>query len=86
MTFDDGLVEGVGSENSTRGRSFLFCSLGIFAGTGLGRHFTLRVPENELIALNVPLDPLARVEQYAHHASVLHGQVERPARRAGHRR
>lgn len=58
MTFDNGLVEGVGSENSTRGRSFLFFALGVFAGTGLGRHFTLRVPENGLIALNVPLDPL----------------------------
>lgn len=58
MTFDDGLVEGVGSENSTRGRSFLFFALGVFAGTGLGRRFTLRIPENGLIALNVPLDPL----------------------------
>lgn len=58
MTFDNGLVEGVGSENSTRGRSFLFFALGVFAGTGLGRRFTLRVPENGLIALNVPLDPL----------------------------
>jgi len=58
MTFNDGLVEGVGSENSTRGRSFLFFALGAFAGTGLGAHFTLRVPENGLIALNVPLDPL----------------------------
>lgn len=58
MNFPDGLVEGVGSENTTRGRSFLFFALGIFAGTGLGRPFTLRVPENGLIALNVPLDPL----------------------------
>lgn len=58
MTFMDGLVEGVGSENSTRGRSFLFFALGVFAGTGLGRRFALRVPENGLIALNVPLDPL----------------------------
>ncbi len=58
MTFNDGLVEGVGSENSTRGRSFLFFALGAFAGSGLGHHFTLRVPENGLIALNVPLDPL----------------------------
>lgn len=58
MTFRKGLVEGVGSENSTRGRSFLFFALGVFAGTGLGRRFTLRVPENGLIALNVPLDPL----------------------------
>lgn len=58
MTFDDGLVEDVGSENSTRGRSFLFFALGVFAGTGLRHRFTLRVPENGLIALNVPLDPL----------------------------
>ena len=58
MTFKDGLVEDVGSENSTRGRSFLFFALGVFAGTGLGSAFSLRVPENGLIALNVPLDPL----------------------------
>lgn len=58
MTFDDGLIANVGSENSTRGRSFLFFALGVFAGTGLGGAFTLRVPENGLIALNVPLDPL----------------------------
>jgi hypothetical protein len=58
MTFKRGLVAGVGPENSTRGRSFLFFALGVFAGTGLGRRFVLRVPENGLIALNVPLDPL----------------------------
>ncbi|CAJ0807480.1 hypothetical protein LMG19083_04569 [Ralstonia psammae] len=58
MTFMDGLVEGVRSESSTRGRSFLFFALGVFAGSGLGRRFVLRVPENGLIALNVPLDPL----------------------------
>jgi len=58
MTFKKGLVADVGSEDSTRGRSFLFFALGVFAGTGLGRRFVLRVPENGLIALNVPLDPL----------------------------
>jgi hypothetical protein len=58
MVFANGLVEGVHSENSTRGRSFLFFALGVFAGTGTGSDFVLRVPENGLIALNVPLDPL----------------------------
>ncbi len=71
----------VGSENSTRGRSFLFFALGVFAGTGLGNGFVLRVPENGLIALNVPLDPLRLgSEQHSYHASVLHGALERPAR------
>lgn len=50
------LVSGVGSEDTTRGRSFLFFALGIFAGTGIKNPFLLRVPENGLIALNVPLD------------------------------
>ena len=58
ITFPSDLVHGVASENSTRGRSFLFFALGVFAGTGLGADFVLRVPENGLIALNVPLDPL----------------------------
>ena len=58
MLFPTDLVQGVSSENSTRGRSFLFFALGVFAGTGLETDFVLRVPENGLIALNVPLDPL----------------------------
>jgi hypothetical protein len=58
MTFGGGLVDGVESESTTRGRSFLFFSLGVAAGAGLGKKFVLRVPENGLIALNVPLDRL----------------------------
>ena len=45
-------------EKTTRARSFLFFSLGVLAGSGLKNNFILRVPENGLIALNVPLDPL----------------------------
>jgi hypothetical protein len=48
----------VSTEKTTRGRSFLFFSIGVFAGSGFSNPFTLRVPENGLIALNVPLDPL----------------------------
>jgi hypothetical protein len=58
MAFPDGLVAGSAGENTTRGRSFLFFALGAFAGTGLNRPFTLKCPENGLIAINVPLDPL----------------------------
>ncbi|MEO0484988.1 MAG: Qat anti-phage system QueC-like protein QatC [Pseudomonadota bacterium] len=58
MTFGDGLIDGVESESTTRGRSFLFFSLGVAAGVGLEKEFVLRVPENGLIALNVPLDRL----------------------------
>ncbi len=58
MSFESGLVPDVGSEDSTRGRSFLFFSLGVAAGVALGKPFVLTVPENGLIALNVPLDPL----------------------------
>lgn len=58
MNFDNDLVKGVESENTTRARSFLFFALGVFAGSGLDNSFVLKVPENGLIALNVPLDPL----------------------------
>ncbi len=58
MSFSKGFVRDVAAEESTRGRSFLFFALGVFAGSGLGRPFTLCVPENGLISLNVPLDTL----------------------------
>ena len=58
MDFKEWHIRNVDSENTTRGRSFLFFAAGVFAGTGLTGSFTLRVPENALIALNVPLDPL----------------------------
>jgi hypothetical protein len=58
MDFRGWKVRGVKTEKTTRGRSFLFFAAGAFAGTGLAGSFTLRVPENGLIALNVPLDPL----------------------------
>jgi len=58
MAFPNDLFKGVPAEMTTRGRSFLFCAAGIFASTGLDKTVTLRVPENGLIALNVPLDQL----------------------------
>ncbi len=58
MNFPEGFVRGVEAESTTRGRSFLFFAIGVLAGTGFDGGFTLQAPENGLIALNVPLDPL----------------------------
>lgn len=58
MAFKSGIADGVASEETTRGRSFLFFSLGVAAGMALPGGFQLKVPENGLIALNVPLDRL----------------------------
>ena len=58
MAFPDGFISGSAGENTTRARSFLFFALGAFAGSGLGGAVTLKVPENGLIAVNVPIDPL----------------------------
>lgn len=56
MSFTGNIAPEVGREESTRGRSFLFIALAAMAGSGLARRFSLEVPENGLIALNVPLD------------------------------
>ena len=58
MTFPNGFIDGSNSENTTRSRSFLFFALGAFAGAGLDGPVILKVPENGLISVNVPLDPL----------------------------
>jgi hypothetical protein len=58
MDFRNWTITGVDPEKTTRGRSFLFFAAGIYAGTGLNGSFVLHAPENGLIALNVPLDPL----------------------------
>jgi hypothetical protein len=58
MEFPTGLVKNVSPEKTTRGRSFLFFAAGIFASSGFGNSIRLRIPENGLIALNVPLDEL----------------------------
>jgi 7-cyano-7-deazaguanine synthase in queuosine biosynthesis len=58
LAFPKNLVLGSKGEDTTRARSFLFFSLAAFVGSGLNRQFVVRAPENGLIALNVPLDPL----------------------------
>ena len=51
-------VEKNSTENTQRGRSFLFFALAALAASSLKRKTTIYVPENGLISLNVPLDPL----------------------------
>ena len=46
------------TEDTQRGRSFLFFALASLAASGFGRPVRVHAPENGLIALNVPLDPL----------------------------
>jgi len=53
------IVKGVKGESTERSRSFLFFSLAAFAASGFGKKVTsIFVPENGLISLNIPLDPL----------------------------
>ena len=56
--FPDDLVQGSEPEKTTRGRSFLFFALAVLAASALDDHTPIYVPENGLISLNVPLDPL----------------------------
>ncbi|MCD8501619.1 MAG: hypothetical protein LRY71_08050 [Bacillaceae bacterium] len=58
MVFEKDFLPGGGNENSTRSRSFLFIALGIFAISNFTTIKELQVPENGLIALNIPLDDL----------------------------
>lgn len=56
MVFPKDYIPEGGNDNNTRSRSFLFIGYGIFAITGMNHISELQVPENGLIALNVPLD------------------------------
>ncbi len=58
MAYEQGLVSVSGPEDSTRGRSFLFFSLAAMAASGFEGPCRVEVPENGLIAINVPLDQL----------------------------
>lgn len=58
LSFPKLQTDGKENEKTTRGRSFLFFTLGVSTGTGFNKPFTLYVPENGLIALNIPLDQL----------------------------
>lgn len=56
--FPRNTVEEVPAEDTLRGRSFLFFSLAAMVADAVGGDMVIHVPENGLISLNVPLDPL----------------------------
>jgi 7-cyano-7-deazaguanine synthase in queuosine biosynthesis len=56
--FPTDTVEHSAVEDTLRGRSFLFFALAVMAANAAGGDMVVHVPENGLISLNVPLDPL----------------------------
>ena len=58
LGFDRNALDTGQVEDTQRGRSFLFYALATLAAASFGVRTTVSVPENGLIALNVPLDPL----------------------------
>ena len=56
--FNNGIIKNVKGENTLRGRSFLFFALAALAASCSDEIKKLFIPENGLISLNVPLDPL----------------------------
>jgi len=56
--FSANAIDKKSTENTLRGRSFVFFALAAAAASSLGRPCKIHVPENGLISLNVPLDPL----------------------------
>jgi len=58
VSFDKNDMPGLGTETTTRGRSFIFFALASLAASALDGTTPIYVPENGLISLNVPLDPL----------------------------
>jgi hypothetical protein len=56
--FPSDAIEGSSTEPTQRARSFLFFALAALAASALEEPTVVHVPENGLISLNVPLDPL----------------------------
>lgn len=64
MIFPDNYIPGGGNDSNTRSRSFLFIGFAIFSITGTKNIKELMIPENGLIALNVPLE-ITRVGSFS---------------------
>lgn len=58
VSFDKNDLPGLGAETTTRGRSFIFLALAALVADSIDGMTLIYVPENGLISLNVPTDPL----------------------------
>lgn len=58
VSFNKNDLTGLGTETTTRGRSFIFFALAALAADAIDGITPIYVPENGLISLNIPLDPL----------------------------
>lgn len=58
VSFDKNDLPNLGTETTTRGRSFVFFALAALAADTIDGTPLIYIPENGLISLNVPLDPL----------------------------
>ena len=58
VSFDKNDLPGLGTETTTRGRSFIFFALAALAADSIDGTTPFYIPENGLISLNVPLDQL----------------------------
>lgn len=58
VSFNKNDMPGLSSETTTRGRSFIFFALACLAADALPGETAIHVPENGLISLNIPLNPL----------------------------
>lgn len=58
VSFNKNDLPKLGTETTTRGRSFIFFALAVLAADATDGTTPIYVPENGLISLNVPLDPL----------------------------
>ena len=58
VSFDKNDLPGLDTETTTRGRSFIFFALAALAADAIDGRSPIYVPENGLISLNIPLDPL----------------------------
>jgi hypothetical protein len=56
--FPEQLIRDSEPERTERSRSFLFFALAALAVSGMPSQTTIHIPENALISLNIPLDPL----------------------------